>query len=278
MNDSQALDARRLQEAATLLDQGRDEAARQLLEAIVRENPSNQEARFLLGVGYLRAANFAESDATLRDVLAKSPDHHRAAYYLGLSMERQGRTDEARRMFAAALRMKPDFSEASRKLSAIPHVSAKPEVPAPMAPAPAAPAPSRAAVRAPVGPPARIGRTVVGTARRVRVRSAPYGKSVLSFVVELDGMQGRVPVEMRGRLFGSVDEGDHVEVHGKRRKGTFKPKRFRNLSTGGVVQAKGWSVGYKIALTLVVLLMLAMATALAFALVNSADFFKNSLG
>jgi len=74
-------------------------------------------------------------------------------------------------------------------------------------------------------------------------KGAGPSQTVWRFRVERYDSSGKrllaVPVEMRSfRFFGSINDGDRVEIHGSSVPGTIiQPKRIRNLTTGAVVNA-----------------------------------------
>jgi tetratricopeptide (TPR) repeat protein len=49
-------------------------------------------------------------------VVTAQPDHYKGVYYLGLSLERQNRDDEAIEKFKEANHLQPDFAKAQKKL------------------------------------------------------------------------------------------------------------------------------------------------------------------
>lgn len=225
----------------TMLDAGRIADAASLARDLVRENPEDHEARFLLGVAQFKGGDFPGAESRFSEVTNRSRDHQ-AAYYLGLSQERQGRIGDARAAYGLALAFNPDFPQARQKLqqlaTAWPAPTDRMAAPSSRPSAPPAPVPARPAAQPSVRPPS--GRGFSGVASKVKLRAAQYGRSVLTFVVTRENGDP-VAVEMRGRLYGSVEEGDHVEVPGRPRGGTFRtfrPGQIRNLSTGGMVKTK----------------------------------------
>lgn len=76
----------------------------------------NQAARFFLGMARFRLKDFDAAREHFASVLALDPRHADAAYYLGLSLEAQGRAIEAMIAFRKALAIRPDFTQALAKL------------------------------------------------------------------------------------------------------------------------------------------------------------------
>lgn len=234
--------------AHSVLEAGRADVARSLLTDILGNEPDNLEAEFLLGVCHLRLGSFEAAQATFSRLHSLGKNDYRAAYYLGLALERQGRNQEARTAYQKALNMNPTLREAQEKL-------ARTEDHPGWAQRSDAEATGRVE-RASRREGRQLGRLsrrrgVVGTARRVRMRSEPYNhKTVLSFVVEGENNE-LVQVEMAfRRLHGSVEEGDLLEVRGRRLRGAIAPTHVRNLSTGAVVEGKGSTLGRKVGMTI----------------------------
>ena len=98
--------------AWSLLEYGRPNEARRVLDGVLARHPSESWALFLFGVCLLRTGDLAHAESVLSEVLSQSPADHTTAYYLGLARERQGRTAEAHEMYQRALDLKPDFKEA----------------------------------------------------------------------------------------------------------------------------------------------------------------------
>jgi tetratricopeptide (TPR) repeat protein len=90
-----------LKQARVLVDSGRHSDARQILERITAHKGS-QEARFLLGIASYRLRDFEAAGEHFAALLRSDPGHANAAYYLGLSLEAQGRVIEAMAAFRRA--------------------------------------------------------------------------------------------------------------------------------------------------------------------------------
>jgi tetratricopeptide (TPR) repeat protein len=102
--------------AWSLLEYGRPNEARRVLDGVLARHPSESWALFLFGVCLLRTGDLAHAESVLSEVLGQSPADHTTAYYLGLARERQGRTAEAHEMYQRALDLNPDFKEARARL------------------------------------------------------------------------------------------------------------------------------------------------------------------
>jgi len=102
--------------AWSLLEYGRPNEARRVLDGVLVHHPSEPWALFLFGVCLLRTGELAHAESVFAEVLGQSPTDHTTAYYLGLARERQGRTAGAHEMYQRALDLKPDFKEARARL------------------------------------------------------------------------------------------------------------------------------------------------------------------
>jgi tetratricopeptide (TPR) repeat protein len=102
--------------AWSLLEYGRPNEARRVLDGVLARHPSESWALFLFGVCLLRTGDLAHAESVLSEVLGQSPADHTTAYYLGLARERQGRTAEAHEMYQRALDLNPDFKAARARL------------------------------------------------------------------------------------------------------------------------------------------------------------------
>ncbi|HEY7203850.1 MAG TPA: tetratricopeptide repeat protein [Methylomirabilota bacterium] len=102
--------------AWSLLEYGRPNEARRVLDGVLARHPGESWALFLFGVCLLRTGDLAHAESVLSEVLGQSPTDHTTAYYLGLARERQGRTAEAHEMYQRALDLRPDFKEARARL------------------------------------------------------------------------------------------------------------------------------------------------------------------
>ncbi|HEY7204327.1 MAG TPA: tetratricopeptide repeat protein [Methylomirabilota bacterium] len=102
--------------AWSLLEYGRPNEARRVLDGVLARHPGESWALFLFAVCLLRTGELARAESVFSEVLALSPADHTTAYYLGLARERQGRAAEAHAMYQRALDLKPDFTEARARL------------------------------------------------------------------------------------------------------------------------------------------------------------------
>jgi tetratricopeptide (TPR) repeat protein len=106
--------------AWSLLEYGRPNEARRVLDGVLVRHPDEPWALFLLGVCLLRTGDLERAESAFAEVLRQSPGDHTTAYYLGLARERQGREADAHDMYRRALDLKPDFKEARARLEPAP--------------------------------------------------------------------------------------------------------------------------------------------------------------
>ena len=92
------------------------------LEAAVTLDPGYMPAYYHLGrTASLSGSNLARGEEALRKYLAytpkdNEPTHAGAHYHLGAVYEKQGRKDEARQCYRAALALNPSFKQATEAL------------------------------------------------------------------------------------------------------------------------------------------------------------------
>ncbi|MGA5819267.1 tetratricopeptide repeat protein [Kitasatospora sp. NPDC094028] len=70
--------------------------AARLLEGVLAEEPANLSVRLLLARSYYHSAQLGRAEAELHRILEADPAEDYARLMLGRTLERQGRTDEAR--------------------------------------------------------------------------------------------------------------------------------------------------------------------------------------
>ena len=103
--------------AMALLEQGRTEAAVELLVEVTREAPDATAAHVDLGMVYAQLDQLDEAASSLEAALELHPRHPVAHNELGIVRRRQGRFDEAREHYEAALEFYPGFLPARRNLA-----------------------------------------------------------------------------------------------------------------------------------------------------------------
>lgn len=107
----EALDA-----AAGRIRAGANSDAEGLLLPILQVNPANRPARYLLGMARFRGGDFVGAEQVFRILVESTPNDANGQYGLGVSLMKLGQLDEAAVALEAALRARPDFAEAQRKL------------------------------------------------------------------------------------------------------------------------------------------------------------------
>jgi tetratricopeptide (TPR) repeat protein len=91
-----------LLEGQALVDLGRSAEALEPLEHALRLNPGDVSARYEQGVAQFELCRFPSARKAFEEVLARDEKHAHALYHLGLILEREGRDEEASRLFAQA--------------------------------------------------------------------------------------------------------------------------------------------------------------------------------
>jgi Flp pilus assembly protein TadD len=69
------------------------------LKAIVAQNPSHTFARYGLAMEYANTGNLEQAVLEFQSVMQTDPNYGAAYYHCGRTLERLGRTDEARATF-----------------------------------------------------------------------------------------------------------------------------------------------------------------------------------
>lgn len=235
MTDRTATFQRRVDEARSLFHAGDVGGAVAIFAQLVEAQPGRPELLGALAAGQFRLGRYSEAEATYRQVLAQVPTSYEAAHFLAVSLERQGRKDEAALAHRAAERLKAEA------LHAIPGGGSSSSN--------RSPAPGQSP-----GGPYRDGAILRLARGRVTVQGQAFGvpskfnmwqdilkRSVNTFVVRPAGGGAPVVVEMRGQLFlGRLGEGDSVEVTGTWRGDTVRAKRLRNISTNTIFRARSY--------------------------------------
>jgi len=102
-----ALPGERDREALALLDGGRPEPARRILEVEVKQNPGNWEALCHLGIALAMQGRIDEAAGRFEESTRAKPDYAPAYYNLGLAREKQGRDAEAAAAYQRSLELDP---------------------------------------------------------------------------------------------------------------------------------------------------------------------------
>jgi predicted O-linked N-acetylglucosamine transferase (SPINDLY family) len=107
------------QRANALIGSGKLSAARELYASLCRKHQSNAEAWLALANLNRRLSSYPEAEACARHVLSFQPANHLALVEYGVSIQCQGRTDEAIAAYKSALSVHPGCGEAHSFLAAI---------------------------------------------------------------------------------------------------------------------------------------------------------------
>jgi tetratricopeptide (TPR) repeat protein len=92
--------------AEVYFNQGAYDKAQALVSSLLHEDPLHQDALALQGFLYYRTNQPKEAIPILRKVLTLDPERQKTArYYLGLSLERTGQVEEARKVLAEMQRL-----------------------------------------------------------------------------------------------------------------------------------------------------------------------------
>jgi Flp pilus assembly protein TadD len=99
------------------LRKGRAAQATVALEKAKRREPEKASIREALGIAYFRIQRFEEAEAEFRKLVELAPADEYAHYALARSLQRQGRSDDARRHFSLARALRPPDPDSERALS-----------------------------------------------------------------------------------------------------------------------------------------------------------------
>lgn len=91
---------------------GRQDVAEALYWRIIEADPSNYDARHLLGLVVRRTGNYTLAADLIRSAVALRPESKDAFYNLGNTLRMSGRLDEAEAAYRAALILRPDEESA----------------------------------------------------------------------------------------------------------------------------------------------------------------------
>jgi Flp pilus assembly protein TadD len=100
-----------LQDASALLDQEQLAGALQLLAAVTRDYPDDDEAWYLTGWALNRAQRAVEAERALREHLRRAPQSPKGQAQLAVALLGQQRAAEAVEVLEAALKLKPTWRE-----------------------------------------------------------------------------------------------------------------------------------------------------------------------
>jgi len=96
---------------SALLESGDYSAAAIPLEKASRIEPDKTSIREALGRAYFRSGHYAKASEEFRAVVERAPVNDFAHFCLGRSLEKTGRSAEARRHLALACNLRPDRAD-----------------------------------------------------------------------------------------------------------------------------------------------------------------------
>jgi tetratricopeptide (TPR) repeat protein len=228
-----------------------DRDPRPVVVAMTTKMSGNEDpdVPYILGRAQFRLGEFSAAEKSFRSAIALLDAlSAKSFHYLGLSLERQGRTDDAVKAYRTATYLDPNLPEPKGKLPQLPPVHDQPGDRAGAADN------RRGALPKPPGPayPPQSQNSLVGVVTDLKQGIAPWLGNVGAIdvwrfeVVAYDTDDCPLPpigVEMKGDdISGVLKSGHWVEIDEWPRPGeTLKPKRVRNLSNCSVIK-RTWRV------------------------------------
>lgn len=103
----QERDVAELRAAQTRFDEGDLTGCRQILAGVVERRPQNRPARLLLAETYLAGNEPKEAQTLLEATLKENPNDAEVHHMLGLTLDVQGRSTEAKQHYARAAELAP---------------------------------------------------------------------------------------------------------------------------------------------------------------------------
>ena len=98
--------------AGRLIDEGRSTEAIRVLDEHLMAAPADDRARHLLGVAKFRAGDLDGAEQVFRAMASRAGANAMSLYCLGMTLEQQGRSVEARHWVGAAVAADPSFVQA----------------------------------------------------------------------------------------------------------------------------------------------------------------------
>jgi Flp pilus assembly protein TadD len=105
------------QQGKAHLREGRAAQATVALEKAKRREPEKASIREALGIAYFRIRRWAEAEAEFRKLVELAPADDYAHFALARSLDRQGRSADARRHYSLARALRPPPSSSDRDLA-----------------------------------------------------------------------------------------------------------------------------------------------------------------
>lgn len=102
--------------AVALLDQGKNDAAIELLKKVIDKTPELTAPRVNIAIAYLRTGDAARAEQHLKDALELVPGHPVASNEEGLILRRAGKFKEAREVYERSIDAFPDYLPVRKNL------------------------------------------------------------------------------------------------------------------------------------------------------------------
>ena len=109
----------RLKTAVRLHQDGKLAEAEPLYRAVLRDDPDNADALYLLGTIQYQRGQHGSAAMFLKKAVAKNPRHAEAQNNLGLVLEAQGKLNDAAAAFRGAIKNQPRYADAHYNLGNI---------------------------------------------------------------------------------------------------------------------------------------------------------------
>ncbi|MBX9654680.1 tetratricopeptide repeat protein [bacterium] len=117
----------RLKTAVRLHQEGKLDDAEPLYRAVLKDDPDNVDALYLMGTIQYQRGQHGSAGLFLRKATQKNPQHAEARNNLGLVLEAQGKFDEAASHFRRAVELQPRYADAHYNLGNMLRLTHQPE-------------------------------------------------------------------------------------------------------------------------------------------------------
>jgi len=117
----------RLKTAVRLHQEGKLAEAEPLYRAVLKDDPDNVDALYLLGTIQYQRGQYGSAILFLKKAAQKNPRHAEARNNLGLVLEAQGKHDEAASQYRCAVELQPRYADAHFNLGNMLRVTRCPE-------------------------------------------------------------------------------------------------------------------------------------------------------
>lgn len=117
----------RLKTAVKLHQEGKLDEAEPLYRAVLKDDPDNVDALYLMGTIQYQRGQHGSAGLFLKKAMQKNPKHAEARNNLGLVLEAQGKHDEAASQFRRAVDLQPRYADAHYNLGNMLRLTHQPE-------------------------------------------------------------------------------------------------------------------------------------------------------